>query len=264
LAKTGWLSGFSRATLIDMRATATRLESFYATRLGQAARDMAARRLQTVWPDLSGKNVLGFGYGWPYLQPYEATANRVVLAMPDEQGAIAHPGKRGVATLLCEERALPFSDASFDNILAIHAIEDASSARVLLSELYRVCRPEGRIVVIAANRAGIWSRAESLPFGSGRPFSRRQLRLVLSQVGFQPTVSSNALYIPPLKGLAKPKFSMTVERFGETVWPGFSGLVLVEAIKRLYATPDNGQAQKVARPVFGGAPVMNRTNRDHV
>ena len=103
-----------------MRATATRLENFYATRLGQAARDMAARRLHTVWPDLSGKNVLGFGYGWPYLQPYEATANRVVLAMPDEQGAIAQPGKRGVATLLCDEQALPFSDASFDNICLLY------------------------------------------------------------------------------------------------------------------------------------------------
>ena len=61
-----------------------------------------------------------------------------------------------------------------------------------------------------------------------------------------------------------------MERFGETVWPGFSGLVLVEAIKRLYVTPDNGHAEKVARPKFSGSPVMNKTTNpsrkisDHV
>ncbi len=247
-----------------MRETATRLETFYATSLGLAARDMAARRLSTLWPDLSGKNVLGFGYAWPYLNAYETTANRVVLAMPEGQGAIAHPGKRGIATVLCEGQALPFSDASFDNILAIHALEESETSKATLAELYRVLRPEGRIVVIASNRAGMWARAESLPFGAGRPYSRRQLKAALSVAGFQPTVGSNALYIPPVKMLARPKLVTGMERFGETVWPGFSGLVLVEAIKRLYVTPDNGHAEKVARPKFAGSPVMNRTNRDNV
>lgn len=253
-----------------MRETATRLETFYATRLGQAARDMAARRLATLWPDLAGKNVLGFGYAWPYLSAYEATANRVVLAMPNGQGAIAHPGKRGVATVLTAGHALPFSDATFDNILAIHALEESETTAATLAELYRVLRPEGRIVVIASNRSGMWARAESLPFGAGRPYSRRQLKSVLRTARFQPTVGSNALYIPPVKAMARPRLVNGMERFGETVWPGFSGLVLVEAIKRLYVTPDNGHAEKVARPKFSATPAMNKTTRvnrkhqDHV
>ena len=241
-----------------MRETATRLESFYASPLGMAARDMAFRRLSTLWPDLAGHNVLGFGYGWPYLQPYEATANRLVLAMPDGQGAIAHQGKRGVATVLTDGCALPFSDATFDNVLAIHAVEEAESVPRLLAELYRVLVPEGRIVVIAANRAGMWARSDHLPFGGGRPYSKRQLRQVLGQAGFVPTVNSNALYVPPSKFLAKPRLVMGAERFGETVWPGFSGLVLVEAIKRLYAPSDKGLTEKVARPSFAGMPAMNK------
>lgn len=247
-----------------MRVTATRLENFYESRLGLAARDMAARRLSTLWPDLSGRNILGYGYAWPYLAPYEATANRVVLAMPASQGAIAHPGKRGIATVLTEGRALPFSDASFDNVLAIHAVEESETLFETLAELYRVLRPEGRIVIIAANRAGMWSRAESLPFGAGRPYSRRQLKAALRHVRFQPTVGSNALYIPPVRAMARPRLVMGAERFGETVWPGFSGLVLVEAIKRLYVTPDNGHAEKVARPKFAGTPAMNKTGQDYV
>ncbi len=242
-----------------MRETATRLEEFYASPLGGAARDMAARRLESLWPDLAGRNVLGYGYAWPYLAPYETGTNRVVLAMPEGQGAIAHQGRRGVATVLTQGKALPFSDAVFDRILAIHAVEEAETTSATLAELYRVLAPEGRIVIICANRSGMWARADSLPFGAGRPYSRRQLNAALRRAKFTPTVGANALYIPPIRAFTRTGIVRGAERFGETVWPGFSGLVLVEAIKRLYAPSDVGHAQKVARPKFAGVPAMNRT-----
>lgn len=243
-----------------MRETATQLEQFYASPLGEAARDMAARRLSTLWPDLSGRNVLGYGYTWPYLAPYEPATNRLVLAMPEGQGAIAHQGKRGVATVLTQGQALPFSDATFDRILAVHAMEEAETTEANLAELYRVLAPEGRIVIICANRSGMWARAERLPFGAGRPYSRRQLKSALSRAKFSPTVGANALYIPPTRHLTRPSLLHGAERFGETVWPRFSGLVLVEAIKRLYAPSDNGHAQKVARPKFSGVPALNKAH----
>ncbi len=245
-----------------MRETATRLEQFYASPLGDAARSMAARRLATLWPDLAGKNVLGYGYAWPYLEPYEAGTNRLVLAMPEGQGAIAHEGKRGVATVLTQGQFLPFSDSAFDRILAVHAIEEAETTQATLAELYRVLAPEGRIVIMCSNRAGMWARADSLPFGAGRPYSRRQLKAALRNAKFTPTVGANALYIPPVRTFARPSIVRGAERFGETVWPRFSGLVLVEAIKRLYAPSDIGHAHKVARPKFAGVPVMNRVRVD--
>lgn len=242
-----------------MRETATRLEQFYASPLGKAARDMASRRLASLWPDLAGQNVLGFGYAWPYLAPYEMGTNRLVMAMPESQGAIAHQGKRGVATVLTQGQALPFSDASFDRILAIHAIEEAETTAATLAELYRVLAPEGRIVVICANRAGLWARSDSLPFGAGRPYSRRQLKKALRDAKFTPTVGANALYIPPVRAFARKGITRSAERFGETVWPRFSGLVLVEAIKRLYAPSDAGHSHRVARPKFAGIPALNRS-----
>jgi len=242
-----------------MRETATRLEQFYASPLGAAARDMAARRLAALWPDLAGQNVLGYGYAWPYLSRYEPETNRMVLAMPEAQGAIAHEGKRGISTVLTQGRALPFSDSSFDRVLAIHAIEEAETTSATLAELHRVLAPEGRIVIICANRAGMWARADSLPFGAGRPYSRRQLKAVLKTAQFTPTVGANALYIPPVRAFARPSLLKGAERFGETVWPRFSGLVLVEAIKRLYAPSDVGHTRKVARPKFSGVPAMNRS-----
>jgi len=242
-----------------MRETVTRLEEFYASPLGRAASDMAGRRLKSLWPDLSGKNILGFGYCWPYLRPYQLTANRVVMAMPEEQGALAHENARGVSTCLVMEQSLPFSDASFDYVLCVHGAEEAENFPALLRELWRVTRPEGRIAIIAANRAGLWARSERVPFGAGRPFSRTQLRGALTAAGFAPIVWSGALYMPPTARLAKPKLIHATERFGETVWPSFSGLVLVEALKRLYIDPHDKPPGFVQRPSFNTRPIANRT-----
>lgn len=235
-----------------MRESAERLESFYATPLGRMARDMAQRRLRTLWPDLAGNNALGFGYTAPFLESYRKSANRIVLANPSGQGAIAHRSSRGVMACVADETLLPFSDATFDRVLCVHAVEEADNLPGLLRELWRVTQPEGRIVVIAAGRSGLWAQRESLPFGAGRPFSRNQLRARLITAGFSPTVGSGALYGPPVTRLSAPKIAAGFERFGETICPALAGLVMVEAIRRLYVEPDRVETAKVRAPLFGG------------
>ena len=234
-----------------MRQNVTELEKFYATRLGLAARDMVLRRLATVWPDLSGRELLVFGYGQPYIEPYITQPKRLVQAMPAGQGAIAHQSKRGIVSCLVEECRLPFDDAQFDHVLVVHGLEESENLQELLSELWRVTRPEGRVVIMASNRAGLWARSDKSPFGAGRPFSRVQLKNLLKAVGYEPVLWSGALYAPPIKFFTHPSRLSVFERFGETVWPGFSGVILVEALKRLYADPNGLKSQRVSRPVFG-------------
>lgn len=238
-----------------MRQNVIHLEQFYASRLGGAARDMTARRLANLWPELAGQDVLGYGYSWPYLAPYEAQAKRVVLAMPGGQGALAQATRRGICTCLTEDHHLPFADISFDNVLVSHGAEEAPDLAALLKELWRVTRPEGRIVILASNRSGLWARSDATPFGAGRPFSRTQLRAALRAAGFVPTVWSGALFVPPVRALARPVLIKGFESFGETVWPTFSGLVLVEAVKRLYAETSGQTSRLVMRPRFGSAPI---------
>ncbi len=238
-----------------MRQNVIHLEKFYASKLGQAAQAMAARRLETVWPDLNGREILAYGYGTPYIVPYLEHAKRLILAMPGQQGALAQSSRRGIISCLVQDDLLPFADAQFDNILVAHAAEETENLAGLLNELWRITKPEGRIIIIAANRAGLWARSERSPFGTGRPFSRAQLRSALRVARFEPTIWSGALYAPPLRFLTGPALREVFERFGETVWPGFSGLVLVEAVKRLYAEPAGRKQHRVTRPVFGATPI---------
>jgi hypothetical protein len=93
--------------------------------------------------------------------------------------------------------------------------------------------PEGRLVVIAANRLGLWARADATPFGHGRPYNRGQLVRLLSDAMFEPLATARALYLPPISWAAR--IAMPWERAGETLWPAFGGLLMMEAVKRFYA-----------------------------
>ena len=238
-----------------MRQNVRDLETFYASRLGRAANNMVLRRLSTIWPDLTGRDVLGYGYCYPYLTPYLTDAKRVVQAMPGSMGALAQRSPRGVMTCLTETTALPFEDGQFDNVLVAHGVEEVVMVPELLQELWRITRPEGKVIVIAPNRTGLWARSDRSPFGAGRPFSRAQLRSVLKDARFIPTVWSGALYIPPWRIMCGKTILNVTESFGETVWPGFSGLVLVEALKRLYAEPSGKVKEGIKRPILNPKPI---------
>jgi len=242
-----------------MRQNVRHLESFYASRLGRAAAHMVLRRLSTVWPELPGREILGYGYCYPFMAPYLEGAKRTILAMPGAMGGIAQSSPRGIMTCLTESTALPFEDAQFDNVLVAHGLEEVHYLPELMRELWRVTRPEGRIIVIASNRSGLWARSDRSPFGAGRPFSRRQLKTELKDAGFIPILGSGALYI------RRPFTGNTVlnvtETCGETVWPGFSGLVLVEAVKRLYAEPSGNAREGVKRPIFAPKPIGNTASQ---
>jgi len=235
-----------------LRQNVDNLAQFYASKRGVAAQAMVLRRLHALWPHLEGHDVLGFGYCRPFLFEYEKSAHSIVYGLPDGQGASCHKTRRGNSAVVVPDPYLPFPPAHFDRVLVAHGFEESSDLNTLLAELWRVMKPEGRIVVIAAARAGLWSRSDKTPFGSGRPFSRRQLSLALKQEQFVPVVGSGALYSPPYNAACGPKTSSAMEKFGETVWPGFSGLVLVEAVKRLYAGHDAKTRKRVWRPAFAG------------
>ncbi len=220
--------------------------------MGRAARIMALRRLTALWPpeEEAGLAMLGLGYAGPYLMPYASKAKKVILTMPAAMGVIPTSGRRGNVAALVEDDALPLPPASFDRVLLIHALEESLDFTAVLREASRILTPEGRLVVIAANRSGLWARSDASPFGAGRPFSRSQLAGALEAAQLLPLAWSGALYAPPVTRLSGPRFITAMERFGETVWPRFSGLVLVEAVKRLYAGTYLASGEEVRVPLF--------------
>ncbi|MEZ6023674.1 MAG: methyltransferase domain-containing protein [Hyphomonadaceae bacterium] len=236
-----------------MRVDVLALQRFYASPLGQAAQHAAQRRLSALWPHANELDVLGIGYPLPYLDAYRAGARRVLAMMPAEQGAEPWPSSAVCATL-SEETRLPFIDAVFDRVLIVHALEETDTVRALLREVWRVMAPEGRLVVIAANRWSLWAQSDATPFGHGRPYSRAQLSALLADSMFEPVASARALYAPPSGWTPFVRAADAFERVGELLWRAQGGLLLMEAVKRLYATT----ARSDSRVLLAKAPSRAR------
>src|SRR5471032_1279015 len=207
------------------------LAAFYDAPLGQLARRAILREIRGFWPDLRNYRVLGYGFAVPYLRALPE-AERAIAAMPAPFGVMAWPAGKNAA-LLCEEDALPFPDVFFDRILIVHGLESAESLRPLLRQLWRVLAPEGKILLVAPNRASLWAQVQVSPYGHGRPFSRMELERLLRDALLEPTRWSRALYAPPFDGISGSGTNW--ERFGRKFFPGIGGLHVVEAAKSLYA-----------------------------
>jgi SAM-dependent methyltransferase len=211
------------------------LVSFYDSSLGQVARRLVMRRIRLIWPEVRDMRVLGFGFATPYLRPFVGEAERVVALMPAQQGAIPWPEEDRGLTALGEEAALPFPDSMFDRILMVHGLEGTEAARPLMRQIWRVMAPEGRLLLIAPNRASLWTQIERSPFANGGPFLRSQLDILLRKSLFRPERWDNALFLPPLKSRRLIRTGEGWEKFGRRLWPGLAGVHLVEASKSLAA-----------------------------
>ncbi len=207
------------------------LTAFYNAPLGRLARRAILREIQDIWPDLRNYRLLGYGFAIPYLRAFAGT-ERTIAAMPAPQGVIRWPDAKNTA-LLCEEDALPFPDVFFDRILIVHGLEAAESLRALLRQLWQVLAPEGRILLVAPNRASLWAQVQKSPFGHGRPFSGMELESLLKDALFEPTRWSRALYAPPFESVTRSGIGW--EKVGARLFSGIGGVHVVEAAKSLYA-----------------------------
>ncbi|MEM9054951.1 MAG: methyltransferase domain-containing protein [Pseudomonadota bacterium] len=237
-----------------MRQSAATLEAFYGSRLGEAAARLMGKRLMDLWGDCGGLRLLGLGFPTPLLPLWQETAATCIGAVPEEIGETRLSGGRGQALCLAPEDRLPFPEAIFDRVFLLHALEEADSPRQLLREAWRVLAPEGRLVVAVTNRRSTWSLVDSKPFGHGRPWTRRQLVRFLNDQLFQVTASATAVHMPPLDWRLITAASNSWERAGELVLPGLGGVVLVEAVKHLYAKPGGSAAAPVTQAIKAGRP----------
>lgn len=207
------------------------LAAFYETPLGQLARRAILREIQRLWPDVRNYRLLGYGFALPYMTAFRGM-ERAIAAMPAPLGVIAWPGDKNAA-LLCEEDALPFPDVFFDRILIVHGLESSESLRALLRQLWRVLAPEGRILLVAPNRASLWAQVQKSPFGHGRPFSRVELEGLMKEALFEPGRWARALYAPPFERVTGSGNNW--EKVGRRLFGGIGGVHVVEAAKSLYA-----------------------------
>ena len=218
-----------------MRIHVIDLRDFYSRPIGAVVRRLVGRQIRKLWPNVTGDRLVGLGYATPYLRQFRDEATATVGAMPGAQGVVRWPSDGPGSTTLVDEVALPFADASIDRVLIVHGVETVDAVKSMLREVWRVLVPGGRLIIVATNRSGLWARVDTTPFGHGRPFSKKQLSLLLREGLFSPAGWSQALFMPPFRLALLIRSAIWWERLGAVFWPGFSGVVMVEAVKEMYA-----------------------------
>ncbi len=213
---------------------AQKLSDFYDSPLGEVSRRIVGRVIRSRWANTTGLTIAALGYGLPYLDRFRDRASRCVALMPSQQGAVVWPESAGCASALVWADMLPLPDASIDRLLVAHALEAVERPEALLEEAWRVTAPQGRVIVVAPSRRGIWARADRTPFGQGSPYSRAQLRELFNHAILSPVFWGEALYFPPIARNYVIRSASAIERVGAALRLPFAGVHVVEAIKQVH------------------------------
>jgi len=218
-----------------MAADSHAAADFYGTTRGAVAARLLRERLVAMWPDLHGQSVLGIGFAAPYLRLWRGTAERCIAVTPAQMGATRWPVGEPCLSCTAEEDALPFPDMSFDRVILVHGLEAAENARRLLREIWRVLKDDGRLLVVAPNRAGLWAYVERTPFGHGQPYSFGQLGRLLAASLYRVERRDTVLWLPPVGPRLMLRSADLFERAGRRLMPGMAGVIISEAVKDVYA-----------------------------
>ena len=233
------------------------LREFYGSRLGLATRRSMTGCLRPRFSGLSGARVMGIGYSMPYLTDCLPAAEVQIAFMMARQGVFRWPDEGAVQSALVDECDLPLLESVVDVALLVHALEFADDPAEMLREVWRVLAPQGRLVLAVPNRRGVWARFDTSPFGYGQPYSKPQLARLLKESQFSVLSWHHALYFPPSTNGALLSAAPAIEGFGSRLMPALSGVIVVEAVKQVYATAGGKRARRLsprARPLLAPLP----------
>jgi SAM-dependent methyltransferase len=235
------------------------LRSFYASPLGTVTRELLLAAIRNRWDNLHGYVLMGLGYATPYLGPFREEALRSLALMPAAQGVVNWPSTGLSSSALVDADDLPLRDGTVDRIILAHALEMAHNPAALMTEMWRILSPGGRIIIVTPNRAGLWARMDVTPFGYGQPFSRGQLTSLMRQALFTPVYWGEALYVPPVRRRIFLKSARAWDNVGRTLGLPFAGVHVIEATKQVFRPAMVKKAARVLVPA--GEPALAASGR---
>lgn len=238
------------------------LREFYATPLGRRAAESITAALRRNGGLPSDIDIMGLGYPIPFFNALLESKDKAIVLMPSRQGAVQWPIGATCRIALAEDDELPLATNSVQCVVAVHVLENTFDPIHVLDEIWRVLVPEGKLILIATNRRGLWTRFEHTPFGNGRPFSRGQLATLLRKAKLTPSQWDGCLDFPPIRLAWLLRLYPFIGRVARRIWPVFCGAHMVVATKRLYQgiPAEARKTRKVPVPVL--APQGARVGHD--
>lgn len=220
-----------RALLIDLNSHThsdvhDTFDDWLETPLGRYVIGREQAIFDRALPDLFGFYALQMGVaGAPLLQSSRVT-HRFTMAWDTDAGLLAEPDQ------------LPFAENQFDVIVMPHTLEFQALPHEVLREVFRVLRPEGRLLMTGFNpysafgikryfgreRAGPW-RGEFISFSRAKDW--------LTLLGFDIVAGQLDCYALPAQTERTLQRMKALESAGDRWWPFAGGVYFLHAVKRV-------------------------------
>ena len=250
----------------------TDTDTYFRTPEGNLVADILAADLShhyrsgRIRPLVDTAEQLAVGFPFPL---FAANQPLPPVFMLSETGALAWTKDDEVITACIDSGSFPCATDFFDRVFVSHALEYVADQAGFLSEIWRCLKGEGELVVIVPHRRSLWARADKTPFGQGTPFSRRQLKLILEQAGFDHIQIKHSLFMPPFGTRLPVVMRQRLHLIGRIGWAMFGGVLIAVAKKRLYfphQQPSHALRQKVrqfmVRQPAGAVTPLRRENSE--
>ena len=248
----------------------TDTDNYYRTPEGVLVADILAADLNHQYSSgrmrtlADTEDQLAVGYPFPLYFPDQPLPPVFMLA---ETGVLAWIRGKDVITACVDSESFPCATDVFEQVFVSHALEYVANKAGFLAEIWRCLKGEGKLVMIVPHRRSLWALSDKTPFGQGTPFSRRQLKLILEQAGFEQIQIKHSLYMPPFGTRLPVAMRRRFHMIGRIGWAMFGGVLIASAKKRLYSThqqPSHALQQKVrqfmVRQPAGAVTPLRRDN----
>lgn len=206
-------------------------------------------------PDLFGFYALQMGCASVPLMQTSRVTHRFTLAWDT------------TASLLSEPDQLPFAENQFDVIVLPHTLEFQALPHEVLREVFRVLRPEGRLLISGFNPYSLFGikryfgRDRDGPWG-GEFMSLSRVKDWLNLLGFDIVGGQFDTYNMPAQNERTLRRLSWLESGGERWWPFAGGVYFLHAVKRVAGVrlmrPDWARSTRRRRAV---AAVPTRVTR---
>ncbi len=215
------------------------LIKFYNSELGLNCVSIIQEKIELLLNENNDQKILGLGYVLPYLINKRIHSRVSFLSVPSANNKIKYIKNGYNASIETDEKAFPFNDLQFDKIFVSHWLEVSDRLDLVMSEIWRVLKGQGKIILVIPNAFSFWAVRENNPFGKCRPFSQTQIKKLLHLHGFEEIKLNFCIHFPPIY----QKFLLTnyrsLEYIGGAIFKNFGGVMIVEATKFNYAIPRN-------------------------
>ncbi|BAL81684.1 class I SAM-dependent methyltransferase [Caldisericum exile] len=212
---------------------ANEYDLWFETPVGRVVKELEIDALISALPDLNGKKMLEVGIGTGLFAMEFRKRGAEVYGIDPASNMLKIAQLRGFEVKFGYGEAIPFEDNLFDIVLSMTSMENSKDPEKFVSEMVRVAKPSGRIVVAVLNAIsfyGISRRIRGLfdpndLFRGMHFYNYWELRNLLRRHICNVEVNSSVFFNP-----TPPKFILdrayALEKFGRKYLKPFGALLI--------------------------------------